>query len=123
MEYMFYGCQKLTSLDVSGFYTGNVTDMCCMFSQCYNLTSLDVSGFITDNVSRTAGMFKWCENLKTIYVGDGWNTNSVIWGKNMFNSCPNLIGGEGTKYDENHTDVEYAHIDGGESNPGYFTKK
>ena len=123
MTYMFAACDNLTSLDCSGFYTDNVTDMCCMFSRCFKLTSLDVSGFITDNVSRTAGMFEWCENLKTIYVGDGWNTNSVIFGREMFRGCSNLIGGQETKYDENHIDTEYARIDGGESNPGYFTKK
>jgi hypothetical protein len=41
----------------------------------------------------------------------------------MFRNCPNLVGGQGTKYDESHTDATYAHIDGGESNPGYLTKK
>ena len=29
----------------------------------------------------------------------------------------------GTAYDENHTDKAYARIDGGTSNPGYFTAK
>ena len=33
------------------------------------------------------------------------------------------MGGQGTAYDENHVDAEYAHIDGGTSNPGYFTAK
>ena len=27
------------------------------------------------------------------------------------------------KYYPSHIDIEYAHIDGGKSNPGYFTKK
>ena len=50
-------------------------------------------------------------------------SNKVEESKNMFRNCPNLVGGQGTKFDEKHTDVEYAHIDGGESNPGYLTKK
>lgn len=33
------------------------------------------------------------------------------------------IGGKGTEYDDDHIDKTYAHIDGGVSNPGYFTKK
>ena len=41
----------------------------------------------------------------------------------MIADCPNLVGGQGTKFDEDHIDAEYAHIDGGESNPGYLTKK
>ena len=35
--------------------------------------------------------------------------------------CTKLVGGAGTKYDENHIDHTYAHIDGGTSNPGYLT--
>ena len=38
----------------------------------------------------------------------------------MFNGCINLEGGNGTTYDENHTGIEYAHIDG-IGDPGYLT--
>ena len=31
------------------------------------------------------------------------------------------MGGAGTTYDDDHVDAAYAHIDGGPSNPGYFT--
>ena len=41
----------------------------------------------------------------------------------MFKNCTNLVGGKGTTYDANHVDKTYAHIDGGPSNPGYFTAK
>jgi len=94
-----------------------------MFSHCKNLTSLDVSGFNTENVTDMWDMFCGCENLKTIYVGDGWSTSRKIVSEIMFKDCPNLIGGKGTKYDPSHTDASYAHIDGGKKNPGYFTKK
>ena len=46
MSNMFYGCNNLTSLDVSNFDTKNVTNMCGMFYNCNKLTSLDVSNFI-----------------------------------------------------------------------------
>ena len=40
----------------------------------------------------------------------------------MFNYCTSLVGGQGTTYnDSNPKDKTYAHIDGGTSNPGYFT--
>ena len=123
MTDMFEGCESLTSLDVSGFNTENVTEMQDMFLGCKNLTSLDVSGFNTEKVTNMWRMFSDCETLKTIYVGDGWNISNVRKSKDMFNNCPNLIGGQGTEYDENHLDASYAHIDGGESNPGYLTKK
>lgn len=94
-----------------------------MFDDCTSLTTIDLSSFNTENVTETNGLFYGCENLKTIYVGDGWNMSYITDSKNMFADCPNLVGGQGTKYDDDHTDIEYAHIDGGESNPGYFTKK
>ena len=41
----------------------------------------------------------------------------------MFAGCTSLVGGAGTKYNANHKDKTYARIDGGTSNPGYFTAK
>ena len=38
MNYMFYGCNKLTSVDVSNWDTSNVTNMNGMFYGCYKLT-------------------------------------------------------------------------------------
>ena len=40
MDYMFFWCQSLTSLDVSGFDTSGVTSMYCMFDGLKNLTGL-----------------------------------------------------------------------------------
>ena len=34
-----------------------------------------------------------------------------------------MLGGKGTAFDADHVDAAYAHIDGGPSNPGYFTAK
>ena len=123
MRYMFSGCSSLTSLDVSGFKTDNVTSMRYMFSGCSSLTSLDVSGFKTDNVTDMRYMFSGCSILKTIYAGSGWTTNAVTDGYDMFSLCTSLVGGAGTPYDASHVDYTYAHIDGGASNPGYFTDK
>ena len=123
MSWMFEGCSGLTSLDVSNFKTDNVTDMRSMFYGCSGLTNLDVSNFNTSNVTDIRGMFSGCSSLTTIYIGNGWSTEAVTNGRDMFYNCTKLIGGRGTTYDENHTDYTYAHIDGGTSNPGYFTDK
>ena len=45
MRYMFYDCNALKTLDVSGFDTSKVTEMRSMFEGCGSLTSLDLSGF------------------------------------------------------------------------------
>ena len=68
-------------------------------------------------------MFSGCNSLSSISVGSHWSTASVSYSDSMFEECSSLVGGMGTAYDENHTDSEYAHIDGGQSNPGYFTGK
>ena len=121
MGYVFRGCSALTSLDVSGFNTSNVTNMSWMFEGCSSLTSLDLSGFNTSNVTDMREMFMGCSGLKTIYVGNDWSTASVIESILMFSGCTNLVGGMGTVYNPDHVDASYAHIDGGTSNPGYFT--
>jgi hypothetical protein len=66
-------------------------------------------------------MFSYCIRLTTIYVGSEWSTESVTQSDEMFRWCQMLVGGMGTTFDENHIDMEYAHIDGGPDNPGYFT--
>ena len=67
--------------------------------------------------------FENCKNLKTIYVGKGWNTSNVKESKEMFRNCTNLVGGKGTKFNPEVIDKTRAIIDGGKTNPGYFTAK
>ena len=123
MAWMFGGCTVLTSLDVSHFNTSKVTLMYYMFGFCENLTSLDLGSFNTSKVTNMYNMFYRCSNLRTIYVGNGWNMAAVTSSSDMFLNCSSLVGGQGTTYDANHVDKAYAHIDGGPSNPGYFTEK
>ena len=119
MESMFSGSQA-TTLDVSNFNTSNVTNMRYMFGDS-QATTLDLSNFDTSNVTNMSYMFNTSTNLKTIYVGDKFNTNNVTSSANMFTDSTKLVGGAGTKYDSTKIDKAYAHIDGGTSNPGYFT--
>ena len=123
MASMFSNCRKLTSLDLSTFNTDKVTTTDCMFLYCTGLTSVDLSGFTNAKLTRTANMFQNCSALTTIYADSNWSlpANNYSWA--MFMDCTSLVGGKGTAYDENHTDDSYAHLDGGPSNPGYFTGK
>ncbi|MBR5169290.1 MAG: BspA family leucine-rich repeat surface protein [Muribaculaceae bacterium] len=123
MSDMFAECNKLASVDLSSFNTSNVTSMQNLFLFCYDLTSVDLSSFNTSNVTNMADMFGACSGLTTIYVGDEWSTSAVTPSTSMFYGCTSLVGGQGTTYDAGHIDATYAHIDGGPSNPGYFTEK
>ena len=123
MVALFANCKKMTNLDLSHFNTSKVTDMTGMFDGCSGLTSLDLSSFNTSKVTKMIRMFYGNRNLRTIYVGSSWSTAAVTYSTNMFNGCTSLVGGQGTTYDADHVGAEYAHIDGGPSNPGYFTAK
>ena len=121
MYYMFEG-SRATTIDVSSFDTSKVTDMSEMFADSQT-TILDLSSFDTSNVEYMWDMFYDSENLKTIYVSNKFNTNNVVSSSNMFLRCTSLVGGSGTVYDSSKIDKTYARIDGGTSNPGYFTSK
>ena len=121
MRNMFYDCSGLTSLDLSDFNTSEVTDMGWMFAGFSGLTSLDLSNFNTANVTNMKHMFRGCNNLTTILAGCAWSTAAVTDSERMFYNCTSLVGGQGTTYSSSHVDAAYAHIDGGSSNPGYFT--
>ena len=119
----FLGCSNLAEIeDLENLNTSRVTDMYCMFAGCTSLTTLDLYHFNTEKVTNMRGMFNICSSLKTIYVGDGWTTSSVFDYHGLFTDCTSLVGGAGTEFDSNHIDADYAHIDGGASNPGYFTQ-
>lgn len=121
MGRMFSGCSRLSKIDVSKFNTSKVTNMSSMFSYCRGLTSLDVSGFNTSNVTDMSSMFSGCSSLTTINASDKFKTDKVTSSSDMFANCSSLVGGKGTKFDSSKIDSTYAHIDGGKSNPGYFT--
>ena len=115
MSYMFYSCERLTSLDVSNFNTQNVTDMRYMFSWCEGLNSLDLSKFDTQNVEYMNNMFWSSSALKTIYVSDKFVTTKVSYGTDMFSGCTSLKGA--IDFDDSKTDKTYANY-----KTGYFTK-
>ena len=122
---LFEGCSHLTSIDVSHFDTRNVTTLESMFENCWSLETLDLSMFDTHNVTSTMRMFIECQALTTIIVGDKWTMENVDmenYGSDlMFYNCYKLVGGAGTTYSDLRVDGRYAHIDGGDDNPGYFT--
>ena len=63
MNYMFFNCLNLISLDLSHFNTSSVINMESMFSSCSSLISLDLSHFITSSVTNMNEMFLYCNNL------------------------------------------------------------
>ena len=89
MSGMFYGCQKLSSLDLSKFNTEKVEGMTSMFEECKNLSSLDLSKFNTEKVTDMRGMFYGCQKLTSLDLSN-FNTANVMEMGNMFYNCSTL---------------------------------
>ena len=127
MSSMFSMCSGLTELDLSNFDTSKVENMSSMFMGCVKINSIDLSGFSTEKCIMMNKIFYLCEELKKIYVSEydeekhtGWTTEIVTNSEYMFFGCYSIVGGNGTTYNSNYTDVTYARIDTEEA-PGYFT--
>ena len=90
MSRMFYKSTSLKNIDVSGFDTSKVVNMIFMFNNCSSLISLDLSSFNTSNVTNMEAMFQNDVNLENITFGDNFNTSKVKEMIAMFASCKKL---------------------------------
>ena len=68
------------------------------------------------SVKSEAKIYEAASLAESAQINNGTNHN-----QNIFEGCYNLTGGKGTVYDDEHIDLEYAHIDDGKNNPGYLT--
>ena len=86
---MFAYLDNVSTLDLSGLDTSNMTSMSNMFLNSKSLTNIDTSGFDTSKVVNMNGMFWGCNNLKNIDVSN-FKTSNVTDMNNMFADCSNL---------------------------------
>ncbi len=64
MDNLFYGCQKIVSLDLSFWDTQKVDHMSKIFSGCNSLINLKISDkFVTKQVTNLNGTFDGCPKL------------------------------------------------------------
>lgn len=98
----------------------NVDDMNNAFSFNPNLKTIDLSTIGFRNKIDWTEAFRHCTSLSKINVSKDY-TSTNVQTENTFNDCTSLVGGSGTKYDPTFIDSTGARIDGGVSNPGYFT--
>ena len=86
---MFAYLDNVSTLDLSGLDTSNMTSMSKMFYKSTSLTNIDASGFDTSKVVNMNGMFTGCTNLKTLDVSN-FKTSKVTDMNNMFEDCSSL---------------------------------
>ena len=122
MTNMFHENVSLTDASaVTNWNVSNVVDMNGIFSSNSSLTTIDLSGWNTSSVQVMSNMFKNDPSLVTIYVGSSFVTTLVTSSTDMFTGCTSIKGGAGTTYSSSFIDKTRAHLDGGTSNPGYFS--
>ena len=88
-SHMFEGCSKLKSLDLSGLDASKVTDMSFMFYYCPKLTSLDLSPLDASKVTSTSYMFEGCSKLTSLDLS-GLDASKVTSMYSMFRDCSSL---------------------------------
>lgn len=86
MECLFYGCEKIASLNLSRFNTAKVENMRSMFSGCRALRNLDLSNFNTSRVADMTNMFYDCVSLSSVNLSS-FNTSNVPPMMGMFGNC------------------------------------
>ena len=106
MQYVFYNCYELKSVNMDAFTVNQVSTMLGMFRECRSIEKIDLYNWTIRSRSGSSyvdvrEMFYMCWSLTTIYVGSGWNisyigTASSNQGYNyvsdMFAGCTNLAG-------------------------------
>lgn len=127
MNYMFAG-SGLKSLDIKNFNTTNLRDMSGMFHTVLGIEVLDLSNMDITYVKDAWRVFGTeggaTKNLRTIIVNDSWDKSHFADDSehpDQFAGCTKLVGGKGTTF--KGAGSIYAHIDGGEDDPGYFTSR
>ena len=114
MSYMFHYCLALNTVYLKGLNTYKVKYMNSMFELCKSLKHLDLSSFNTQNVKNFQKMFYECSSLKAIYASPKFvvNVSDPDSKANMFYRCYNLAG-ESKIYNPAHINGDYAKIVGG----------
>lgn len=112
-------------MDISGLqYLPSVTSMEYAFYGCERLTEIDLSGLSSSAITACTYAFNSCRALATIYADQGFGSAPTVASSYVFSYCSTaLVGGAGTKWKSSATDSSYLRIDGGADAPGYLTLK
>ena len=90
IQYMFYNCNSLSSINLYNFNTNNLLNIQNLFALCDKLAFLDLSTFNTTNIINMRSLFSNCASLNSLNLSN-FNTNNVKIMSYMFNGCSSLI--------------------------------
>ena len=135
MQSMFYYMTSLKTLNVSSFNTENVENMSNMFAHADSLEELDLSSFKTPKVKTFRAMFytnRPEENkMRRIYASSDFDISTAVASHatdphaniDIFWQMKNLVGGNGTRSENNSTPGIYLLKIDRPGVPGLFTRK
>ena len=106
LDYMFYGCSSLTSINFKNFKTSNINSMQYVFQGCEKLVSLDLSSFDTSKVKHFHYMFHNCNSLKHLDLSSFVGTSCECI-HNMFNGCKSLTSLDLSNFDASKITLIY----------------
>ena len=89
MSKMFYNSSKLVNIDLSEFKTSKLLYFNNMFNGCSSLVNLDLSSFDTSKISNFSNLFKDCTSLKKINLSS-FDTHSATIFAFTFMNCQSL---------------------------------
>ena len=89
MTYMFYNSSKLVNIDLSEFKTSKLLYFNNMFNGCSSLVNLDLSSFDTSKISNFSNLFRDCTSLKKINLSS-FDTHSATIFAFTFMNCQSL---------------------------------
>lgn len=101
---MFYKCENLYSLDLSGLDTGMLQDMQWAFGYCSSLESIDFTGLNTKNVIDMGLLLYNDYNLLDIKGLETLNTSNVTSMYAMFSGCNALQNINLSKFDTSNVE-------------------
>lgn len=84
---MFWGCERLETLDLSKWDVSSADRFTNMFNGCYLLKSLDLSGWDTSSAKYMGCMFLECRELKVLKLPAQFVKSSVTDVYRMFAGC------------------------------------
>lgn len=108
MSHMFYGCDKLLTVEIADWDVSGVTDMSAMFLQCETLQNCDLSKWNLSGVTNMNQMFRQCKNLVDLNVSE-WNLSNVQSMRELFSGCVKVKELDVSKWDlSSVTDMAYS---------------
>ena len=89
IDFMFYGCAFLTSINLNNLNAPFLTNMGGIFQEYESILFLDLSSLIAPNEENIGDMFSGCSSLKSINFGN-FQTSNVNNFIGLFSSCTSL---------------------------------